>query len=48
MTDRYYIPQNVLDSLLNVGLQKPLFADDDPQFRKVGGLHYGKSNYHHQ
>ena len=40
MTDEYYILQNVLDSLLNVGLQELLFADDDPQFRKVGGLYY--------
>ena len=36
MTDEYYILQNVLASLLNVGLQELLFADDDPQFRKVG------------
>ena len=48
MIDPYYIPQNVQDSLLNVGLRELLFADDDPQFRKVGGLHYERSNYHHQ
>ena len=48
MTDLYYIPQNVLDSLSNDGLQELLFADDNPQFRTVSGLHYGKSNFHHR
>ena len=48
MIDQCYIPRNVLDSLLNVGLQGLLFGDDDFQFRKVGGLHYERSNYCHR
>ena len=47
-TDQYCILQSVLDCLLNVGLQELLFVDDDPQFRRVGGLYYEKSNYHHR
>ncbi len=46
MIDQCYIPRNVLDSLLNVGLQGLLFGDDDFQFPKVGGLHYERSNYY--
>jgi hypothetical protein len=48
MIDQCYIPRNVLDSLLNVGLQELVFVDDDLQFRKVGDLHYERSNYHHR
>ena len=48
MIDQYHILRNVVGSLLSVGLQELLFADDNPQFRKVSGLHYEKSNYHHR
>ena len=47
-TGQYCILQNVLDCLLNVGLQELLFADDDHQFCRVGGLNYKKSYYNHQ
>ncbi len=48
MIDQCYIPQNVVDSLLNVGQFIKCWIDDDLQFRKVDGLHYERSNYHHR
>ena len=48
MIDQYYILRNVVGSLLSVGLQELLFADDNRQLREVSGLHYEKSNYHHR